>query len=85
MSGPTWQSNPQLVTAVQGYSAFVKQNTADLVSHTQTFCQAISAGNMNQAKVLYPPARVYYERIEPVAVGLGQPGHQHRRHGGRTR
>jgi iron uptake system component EfeO len=71
VSGPTWQSNPQLVTAVQGYSAFVKQNTADLVSHTQTFCQAISAGNMSQAKALYPPARVYYERIEPVASVWG--------------
>jgi iron uptake system component EfeO len=71
VSGPTWQSNPQLVTAVSGYSAFVKQNTADLVTHTQAFCQAISAGNMSQAKVLYPPARVYYERIEPVASVWG--------------
>src|SRR5215467_6959867 len=65
-TGPSWQSNPQLVTAVEGYAAYVKQNTADLVSHTQTFCQAIDAGNMNQARVLYPQARVYYERIEPV-------------------
>jgi iron uptake system component EfeO len=71
VAGPTWQSNPQLVTAVSGYSAFVKQNTADLITHTQTFCKAISAGNMNQAKVLYPPARVYYERIEPVASVWG--------------
>jgi len=39
-TGPSWQSNPQLVTAVKGYAAYVKQNTADLVSHTQTFCQA---------------------------------------------
>ncbi len=71
VSGPAWQSNPQLVTAVSGYSAFVKQNTANLVTHTQAFCQAISAGNMNQAKVLYPQARVYYERIEPVASVWG--------------
>jgi iron uptake system component EfeO len=26
---------------------------------------------MNQAKVLYPRARVYYERIEPVAEVWG--------------
>ena len=71
VTGPTWQGNPQLVTAVQGYNAFVKQNTADLVSHTQTFCQAVSSGNMNQAKVLYPQARVYYEKIEPVASVWG--------------
>jgi iron uptake system component EfeO len=70
-TGPSWQSNPQLMTAVQGYAGYVKQNTADLVSHTQTFCQAINAQDMNQAKVLYPQARVYYERIEPVAEVWG--------------
>ena len=70
-TGPAWESNPQLVTAVQGYSGYVKQNTTDLVSHTQTFCQAINAKDMNQARVLYPQARVYYERIEPVAEVWG--------------
>jgi iron uptake system component EfeO len=70
-TGPSWQSDPRLVTAVDGYAAYVKQNTTDLVSHTQMFCQAINAGNMNQAKVLYPQARVYYERIEPVAEVWG--------------
>jgi iron uptake system component EfeO len=70
-TGPSWQSNPQLVTAVDGYSGYVKQNTADLVSHTQKFCQAIDANNMHQAKVLYPQARVYYEQIEPVAEVWG--------------
>jgi iron uptake system component EfeO len=67
VTGPSWQSSAQLVASVQGYSSYVSTNTAELVSHTQTFCQAIDAGNMNQAKVLYPQARVYYERIEPVA------------------
>ena len=31
-TGPSWESNPQLVTAVQGYAGNVKQNTAGLVS-----------------------------------------------------
>jgi iron uptake system component EfeO len=70
-AGPSWQGNPQLVTAVQGYAGYVKQNTAGLVSHTQTLCQAINAQDMNQAKMLYPQARVYYERIEPVAEVWG--------------
>jgi len=70
-TGPSWESSPQLVTAVQGYAGYVKQNTADLVRHTQAFCQAIDAKDMNQAKVLYPQARVYYERIEPVAEVWG--------------
>jgi iron uptake system component EfeO len=68
---PSWESNPQLVSAVEGYAAYVKQNTTDLVSHTQTFCKAIDAKDMNQAKVLYPQARVYYEQIEPVAEVWG--------------
>jgi len=70
-TGPAWQSNPQLTSAVQGYGTYVKQNTADLVTHTQSFCKAISSGNMNQAKQLYTPARMYYEKIEPVAEVWG--------------
>ena len=66
-SGASWQSNPQLAAAVSGYSTYINDNTTQLVSSTQTFCKAIDAGNLSQAKVLYPKARVYYERIEPVA------------------
>ena len=70
-AGPGWQSNPQLTSAVRGYGTYVKQNTADLVTHTRSFCQAISSGNLNQAKELYTPARMYYEKIEPVAEVWG--------------
>jgi iron uptake system component EfeO len=66
-SGASWQSNPQLAAAVSGYSTYINDNTTQLVSGTQTFCKAIDAGNLSQAKILYPKARVYYERIEPVA------------------
>jgi iron uptake system component EfeO len=63
----SWQSNPQLTAAVSGYTSYIDQNTSELVSSTQTFCQAIDAGNKAQAEILYPKARIYYERIEPVA------------------
>ena len=66
-TGPSWASNPQLAAAVRSYSGYVDQNTADLVAHTQAFCRAIDAGDLSQAEVLYPKARIYYERIEPVA------------------
>jgi iron uptake system component EfeO len=66
-STATWQSNPQLAAAVTGYTSYVDQQTAQLVSHTQAFCNAVSSGDKAQAEVLYPQARVYYERIEPVA------------------
>jgi iron uptake system component EfeO len=66
-SGAAWQSNPQLTAAVSGYSAYVSQNTASLVTSTQQLCAAIDAKNMTQAELLYPKARVFYEKIEPVA------------------
>jgi len=66
-TGAAWTSNPQLAKAVSGYAGYIGQNASGLVSHTQTFCRAIDAGNRTQAEVLYPKARVYYERIEPVA------------------
>src|SRR6202000_1547308 len=56
-----------LSAAVKGYTTYIDQQTTDLVSSSQTFCQAVSAGNLNQAKILYPKTRVYYEHIEPVA------------------
>jgi iron uptake system component EfeO len=67
----SWQSNPQLTAAVASYGSYIEQNTAELVSSTQTFCQAIDAGNKTQAEILYPKARIYYERIEPVAEVWG--------------
>jgi iron uptake system component EfeO len=66
-AGPSWQSSPQLAAAVSGYSTYVDRQTADLISHTKAFCRAINAGSLSRAEVLYPQARIYYERIEPVA------------------
>jgi iron uptake system component EfeO len=66
-TGSAWPSNPQLAAAVAGYSSYVNQNVASLITHTQAFCAAIGAGQMARAELLYPKARVYYERIEPVA------------------
>jgi iron uptake system component EfeO len=66
-AGPAWQSSAQLTAAVRGYTGYVNQNTASLVTRTQKFCAAIKSGNMTRARLLYPQARVYYERIEPVA------------------
>lgn len=66
-SDTSLRSNPQLAAAVTGYSAYIEQNVADLIMHTQSFCDAINSGSIAQAELLYSPARIYYERIEPVA------------------
>ncbi len=60
-----------LKQAVSGYATYVDQQTADLVSSSQTLCHDINAGNLTQAKIDYPKARIYYERIEPVASVWG--------------
>jgi iron uptake system component EfeO len=70
-SGQSWQSVPQLASAVSGYGTYIARNTSSLVTSSQAFCKAVGAGNMAQARVLYPQARVYYERIEPVAEVWG--------------
>jgi iron uptake system component EfeO len=66
-TGTTAASSPALKAAVAGYARYVDSNVAGLVSHTKVFCAAIDAGDLHAAKVSYPKARVYYERIEPVA------------------
>ena len=66
-TGPAWPSKPQLAAAVAGYSRYVNQDVASLITRTRAFCAAIDAGQMTRAQLLYPKARVYYERIEPVA------------------
>ena len=66
-TGQDWESVPSLVTAVATYQTYVKQQVAGLVASTAPFCAAIDSGNASKAKLLYSPARLYYERIEPVA------------------
>lgn len=38
---------------------------------TEEFTNAVKAGELDKAKALYAPARMYYERIEPIAEALG--------------
>jgi iron uptake system component EfeO len=57
--------------AVGQYDAYVEENASSLVEATDTFVAAIDAGDLKQAKELYPRARAYFERIEPVAGAFG--------------
>jgi iron uptake system component EfeO len=66
-----WHQSPVLVTATRGYGAYVRAQVADLVTATTAFTDAVRAGDIARAKLLYAPARVHYERIEPVAEAFG--------------
>jgi iron uptake system component EfeO len=65
------QSTPELEAAVDEYRAYVVDQTDQLVEETALFTGAVIAGNVEEAKETYAPARVHWERIEPIAATLG--------------
>jgi iron uptake system component EfeO len=60
-----------LKDATDSYSRYVKSQTAALLTKTQEFVDAVKAGDAEKAKALFPIARTYWERIEPVAEIFG--------------
>ena len=57
--------------ANRNYSAYVKDQTEQLLSGTEQFVAAYKAGDDAKARALYPVARTHWERIEPVAESFG--------------
>jgi iron uptake system component EfeO len=57
--------------AVADYREYLEHNADHLVLQTKPFVAAVVAGNVAEAKALYPLTRAYYERIEPVAESFG--------------
>jgi len=60
-----------LAQAVTSYTSYVVSQSEALVQKTGDFVTAVKAGDLAKAKQLYPVARTYYERIEPVAESFG--------------
>ena len=56
-----------LVAPVSDYKIYVGAQVDQLVAHTQAFVDAIKAGDLDKAKALYGPTRVFYEAVEPLA------------------
>ncbi|WP_055478696.1 iron uptake system protein EfeO [Sphaerimonospora mesophila] len=61
----------QLAAAVAGYKRYVKSQSDTLLVKTKEFAEAVKAGDIDKAKRLFPVARTYWERIEPVAEIFG--------------
>lgn len=57
----------ELVGPIAEYKLYVTENAGKLVEETKKFVAAVKAGEIEQAKALFAPTRVYYERVEPVA------------------
>ncbi len=73
VSGPAapLTDDAALRDATANYSRYVRSQTAALLTKTQEFVDAVKAGDVAGAKALFPVARTYWERIEPVAEIFG--------------
>ncbi|RIJ78681.1 hypothetical protein D1871_01630 [Nakamurella silvestris] len=60
-----------LQQATVDYAAYIDDQTGFLVDATKPLVAAIKAGNLEEAQKAYATARVFYERIEPVAESFG--------------
>ncbi|GAA0938796.1 iron uptake system protein EfeO [Pseudonocardia zijingensis] len=63
--------NTRLAEATAGYHRWVTSQVEALVPKTQEFAHAVKAGDVATAQALFPVARTYWERIEPVAESFG--------------
>jgi iron uptake system component EfeO len=61
----------QAAQAATEYLAYVKDQTAQLVTATAAFAAAYTSGDDAAARAQYPAARGHYERIEPTAEQFG--------------
>jgi iron uptake system component EfeO len=61
----------ELKAAAASYERYVESQTGALVTKTTEFVDAVKAGEVEEAKALFPRARTYWERIEPVAEVFG--------------
>ena len=61
----------KLAEATDSYQRYVQSQTAALLEKTQEFINAVKANDVAKAKSLFPVARTYWERIEPVAEIFG--------------
>lgn len=57
--------------AVATYRTFLESQTAEFVTRTEAFAEAVKSGDVEKAKGLYAQARAPFEAIEPVAESFG--------------
>lgn len=68
---PAGPVDARLQAGVASYRTYVGSEAQSLVDTTAAFTAAVKAGDLDQAKSLYPAARIHYERIEPIAESFG--------------
>ena len=53
------------------YKQFALEQMDQFVVETEKFVNAVKEGNIEEAKAIYPLARMYFERSEPIAESFG--------------
>lgn len=70
-SDTTTATTADFTSAVEQYRTYVIEQCDEFVKQTENFTNAVKEAKIENAKALYAPARMYYERIEPIAEALG--------------
>ncbi|WNS43409.1 iron uptake system protein EfeO [Paenibacillus sp. MMS20-IR301] len=70
-SPPAAAGTADFTAATENYRLYVIEQCDEFVKQTEGFTDAVKAGKLEEAKALYAPSRMYYERIEPIAEALG--------------
>lgn len=60
-----------LTTEMGAYQSFAVEQMDQFLIETETFVQLFKEGKLEEAKALYPLARMYFERSEPIAESFG--------------
>ncbi len=71
VEGEAAAASAEAEAAVQTYLDYVEEQTQAQVDATEAFVAALATGDLDQAKAAYAPARIPYERIEPIAESFG--------------
>ncbi|MDO5091773.1 MAG: iron uptake system protein EfeO [Cardiobacteriaceae bacterium] len=65
------QAAADLSKETAAYKAFVVEQIDMLLADTEKFADYLQKGDVDNAKKLYPLARMYFERSEPIAESFG--------------
>lgn len=61
----------QLENEIAEYKAFALDQLDKFTTETEKFVTAVKDGDVDKAKEIYPTARMYFERSEPIAESFG--------------
>lgn len=67
----TTASKADFKNETEQYRTYAIGEIDSFVTETEKFTKAVKAGQLKEAQALYAPARMHYERIEPIAEALG--------------